>query len=433
MSNSAKHSPIILICKPFGMATMLSLFFVLTLVTTAAAQTFTVLHEFTGGQDGFLPLSGLTLDRAGNVYGTTTYGANRSCLGGCGTVFRISRAGVFTTLYRFHGLDGTAPEANVTIASDGTLYGTTEFGGPNGTGNVYRLQPPTRAMGNATATWRETVIHTFGDYHDGLGVLPWWGSLIFDDAGNIYGTTSSGGTGPCSSGGCGTVFELSPSNGAWTYSVLYRFTCGADGATPFSGVAIDAQGRLYGTGDGSQTCPGGTAYQLVNTGSGWTENTMHQFQNLDDGGEPVGGLVLDAAGNAYGVTGNGGTSGCGGVVYQLSPRGLGWSFIPIYCLVGPMAGGSESAMTMDAAGNLYGTTTFGGANRKGSVFKLTRTSGGWTYTGLHDFTGGADGSTPVGTMALDADGNLYGTSQNGGSGGTCDFNTGCGVAWKITP
>jgi hypothetical protein len=90
-------------------------------------------------------------------------------------------------------------------------------------------------------------------------------------------------------------------------------------------------------------------------------------------------------------------------------------------------------MTMDAAGNLYGTTTFDGANRMGSVFKLTRTSGGWTYTDLHDFTGGADGSTPVGTMALDADGNLYGTSQYGGSGGTCDFNTGCGVAWKITP
>lgn len=177
MSKSAKHSPLILIGTPLRIATMLALFFVLTLVTTAAAQTFTVLHEFTGGEDGFLPLSGLTLDRAGKVYGTTAYGANQSCLGGCGTVFRISRAGTFSTLYRFHGIDGDAPEANVTVASDGTLYGTTEFGGAQGTGNIYRLQPPMRALGNATGTWNETVIHTFGAYNDGEGVLPWWGFL----------------------------------------------------------------------------------------------------------------------------------------------------------------------------------------------------------------------------------------------------------------
>ncbi len=433
MSNSTRHSPLILIGTPLRIATMLALFFVLTLVTTAAAQTFTVLHEFTGGEDGFMPLSGLTLDRGGNVYGTTTYGANQSCLSGCGTVFRVSRAGTFSTLYRFHGIDGDGPEANVTVASDGTLYGTTEFGGAQGTGNIYRLQPPMRALGNATATWNETVIHTFGAYNDGEGVLPWWGSLIFDSAGNIYGTASAGGTGPCSSGGCGTVFELSPSKGAWTYKVLYRFTCGADGATPFSGVAMDAEGRLYGTGDGNLGCQGGTAYQLTPSGSGWTESTMHQFQNLGDGGEPVGGLVLDAAGNAYGMTANGGTSGCGGVVYELSSRGVGWTFLPIYCPVGPMAGGSESAMTMDAAGNLYGTTTADGANRLGSVFKLTFNNGSWTYTDLHDFTGGADGSGPLGTMALDTDGNLYGTSQYGGTGGSCEFGNGCGVAWKITP
>ena len=299
---------------------------------------------------------------------------------------------------------------------------------------MYRLQPPARVLGNATGTWNETVIHTFGAYNDGEGVLPWWGALIFDSAGNIYGTASSGGTGPCGSGGCGTVYELSPSNGAWTYSVLYRFTCGTDGATPFSGVTMDAEGRLYGTADGDLRCPGGTAYQLVPTGSGWTENTMHQFQNLEDGGEPVGGLVVDAAGNAYGVTGNGGTSGCGGLVYELSPRGVGWTFLSIYCLVGPVAGGSESAMTMDAAGNLYGTTTSDGANRMGSVFKMTRNNdGSWTYTDLYDFTGGADGSGPVGTMALDADGNLYGTSAGGGTGGSCEFGDGCGVAWKITP
>jgi len=435
MANLAKHSLSSLILSAARKASMLAICILMTLVTakSAPAQTFTVLHEFTGGEDGEIPYSGLTLDRGGNVYGTTSYGANQSCLGGCGTVFRISQAGIFTTLYRFHGIDGETPQANVTIASDGTLYGTTEFGGAQGTGNVYRLQPPGRALANATGTWNETVIHTFGSYNDGQGVLPWWGSLIFDSAGNIYGTASAGGTGPCASGGCGTVFELSPSNGSWTYSVLYRFTCGADGASPFSGVTMDAEGRLYGTTDGDLRCDGGTAYQLVHGGSGWTENTMHQFQNLDDGGEPVGGLVVDAAANAYGITGNGGTSGCGGVIYELSPRGVGWTFSRIYCPVGPVAGGSESAMTMDAAGNLYGTTTADGANRRGSVFKLTYDNGSWTYTDLHDFTGGADGSGPVGTLALDADGNVYGTSVYGGTGGGCEFGNGCGVAWKITP
>ena len=435
VTNLTKHSTLALACAPLRKASMLALFLATTLVTTkpAQTQTFTVLHEFTGGEDGEIPYSGLTLDRAGNVYGTTTYGADQSCLGGCGTVFRISRAGAFTTLYRFHGIDGDGPEANVTIASDDTLYGTTEFGGAQGTGNIYRLQPSTRALGNATGTWNETVIHTFGAYNDGEGVLPWWGALIFDRAGNLYGTASAGGTGSCASGGCGTVFELSPSNGGWTYNVLYRFTCTTDGATPFSGVVMDTEGRLYGTTDGNLGCDGGTAYQLAPTGSGWTEITMHQFQNRDDGGEPVGGLVVDAAANAYGVTANGGTSGCGGVVYELSPRGVGWTFLPIYCLVGPVAGGSESAMTMDAAGNLYGTTTADGANRRGSVFKLTYNNGSWTYTDLHDFTGGADGSGPVGTLAVDADGNIYGTSVYGGTGGGCEFGDGCGVAWKITP
>ncbi len=432
MANLGKHSPFVLTCRPLRKASMLVLFFAFSLVTAAWAQTFTVLHEFTGGQDGENPQSGLTLDRAGNLYGTTVFGANQSCLGGCGTVFRISRAGVFGTLYRFHGIDGEAPEANVTIASDGTLYGTTEFGGAQGTGNVYRLQPSTRALGNASGTWNETVIHTFGAYDDGLGVLPWYGPLIFDRAGNIYGTASAGGLGPCASGGCGTVYELSPSNGAWTYSVLYRFTCETDGATPFAGVILDAGGRLYGTADGANSCLYGTVYQLAPSGSGWTENTLHQFQNQNDGSQPVGGLIMDAAGNLYGVAANGGSGG-GGVVYELAPRGAGWTFIPIYSLVGGPGGGSASSLTIDAAGNLYGTAEFDGAHYDGSVFKLTKNNGSWTYTDLYDFTGGADGANPVGTLAVDAAGNVYGTTTYGGSGGSCEFGNGCGVAWEITP
>jgi len=402
----------------------------LAAATSARAQTFTVLHEFTGHQDGNMPNSGLTLDRGGNLYGTTSFGANGNCLEGCGTVFRISHAGVFTTIFRFNGNNGETPEANVTVASDGTLYGTTEFGGAEGTGDIYRLQPPARALGNATGTWNETVLYTFGAYNNGHGVEPWYEPLIFDRAGNIYGTASAGGVGPCATGGCGVVFQLAPSNGAWTYNVLYRFTCGADGATPFAGVIFDSSGRLYGTGDGGIDCPLGTVYQLVPSGSGWTENTLHQFQGQQDGDQPVGGLVMDAMGNLYGVTGDGGSGG-GGVVYELSPNGSGWTFTPIYSLVGGPGGGSSSALTMDAAGDLYGTAEFDGAHYDGSVFKLTRNNGSWTYTDLYDFTGGADGSNPVGTMTLDANGNLYGTTSHGGNGGSCEY--GCGVAWELTP
>jgi len=226
------------------------------------------------------------------------------------------------------------------------------------------------------------------------------------------------------------VFELTPSNGGWTYNVLYRFTGGTDGATLSSSVVFDAEGRLYGTALGDNQHPYGTAYQLVPSGSGWTENAVHAFQGEDDGDAPVGGLIIDGAGNLYGVTGDGGSGG-GGVVYELSPRANGWTFIPIYSLVGGPGGGSESTLTMDAAGNLYGNATYDGAFHHGSVFKLTPNNGSWSYTDLYDFTGGADGSNPIGTMALDADGNLYGTASLGGNGSNCQF--GCGVAWEITP
>lgn len=432
MTNLAKHLMSILTDVQRRRAVMLTSLCATILAATnwAQAQAFTVLHEFTGAQDGATPYSGLTLDRAGNVYGTTGFGGNQNCLEGCGTVFRISRAGVLTSLYRFHGQDGETPLANVTIASDGTLYGTTEFGGADGTGNIYRLQPPARALGNATGTWNETVIYTFGSYDNGQGVLPWYGALIFDSAGNIYGTASAGGIGPCASGGCGAVYELSPSNGGWTYSVLHRFGCGADGAFPTSGVILDAEGRLYGTSDGDSSCLYGTVYQLINTGALWTENTLHQFQDQDDGAQPVGGLVMDTAGNLYGANAYGGVNG-GGVVYELSPNGDNWTFTVIYSLTGSPGGGSVSALTLDPAGNLYGTASFDGTHHRGSVFKLTPNNGSWTYTDLYDFTGGADGANPVGTMALDANGNLYGTTQNGGTGGSCE--NGCGVAWEITP
>ena len=213
------------------------------------------------------------------------------------------------------------------------------------------------------------MLYTFGPIDNGNGVRAVAGSLIFDHAGNLYGTASAGGIGPCATGGSGAKWELTPSTSGWTYNVLYRFTCGTDSATPFSGVIFDAAGRLYGTADGNLRCPLGTVYQLVPTDLTWTESTLHAFQDQDDGAEPVGGLVIDAEGNLYGVTGNGGSGG-GGVVYELSPAGDGWTFTPIYSLVGGPGGGSESTLTIDAAGNLYGTAAYDGAYHYGSVFKV---------------------------------------------------------------
>ena len=191
-------------------------------------------------------------------------------------------------------------------------------------------------------------------------------------------------------------------------------------------MILDAQGRLYGTSDGDLGCLYGTVYQLIPAGLTWTENTLHQFQNQEDGAEPVGGLVMDADGNLYGMTGNGGSSGCGGVVYELSPSGGGWTFTPIACPAGPMAGGSQSAMTFDAAGNLYGTTVYDGAQHCGSVFKMTHNGGTWNYTDLYDFACGTDGGNPIGAVAVDANGNVFGTASGGGTNDK-------GVVWEITP
>lgn len=427
MTNLRKHSSLSFTCSSFRKVSTLALFAALTLLTPSLtqAQTYQVLHTFTGGQDGKSPESGLIMDRAGNFYGTTDLGANQSCLGGCGTVFRISPRGILTTIYSFHGQDGDYPLANVTIASDGTLYGTTEFGGAFGAGNIYRLQPPARATANAAGTWSETVLYTFGPINNGLGVEPWYGPLIFDGAGNIYGTASAGGTGPCATGGCGTVFQLSPSNGDWRYSVLYRFTCEADSAVPFSGVILDAAGRLYGTTHGDSRCNDGTLFQLIPHGSTWSNNTLHTFLGRGDGDVPLGGLIMDAAGNIYGATTDGGAGG-GGVIYELSPTGDGWTFTTLHSLTGSPGGGEESALTMDAAGNLYGTAGYDGAFHWGSIFKLTRNNGSWSYTDLYDFTGGADGAVPNGKIALDSSGNLYGTASYAGQNNN-------GVAWELTP
>jgi uncharacterized repeat protein (TIGR03803 family) len=386
---------------------------------TAQAQTFTVIHAFTGGADGARPYAGTTMDLEGNLYGTDWAGG-----AGHGTVYKLTQKNgnwVFAPLYKFAGgNDGAVPFGPVGIGPDGSLYGTTYYGGGDGCsgfgcGTVFNVRPPGAVCGAALCPGTETVLHRFrGEPSD--GARPFYGDLIFDQAGSLYGTTYNGGA---INGG--TVFKLTPSNGAWEESVLYSF--GSDGAGPADGVIFDTVGNLYGTTVWGGSIGWGVVFQLTPSGSGWTENVLYSFQNGNDGVNPVGGLIFDQSGNLYGTTLSGGANG-GGTVYQLSLSSGGWTLTTLYSFSG--GGGSVASLSMDASGNLYCTTEYDGAYGGGSVCKLTRSKGGWSYTSLHDFTGGNDGAYLLGGVTLDANGNLYGTASAGGAYGS-------GVVWEITP
>jgi len=402
---------------------VIAIAFTLGATSAAPAQTFTVLHNFTNGPDGGEPWAGLSMDRAGNFYGTASTGGNTSACSypqppGCGTVFKLSRKGsgwVFSTLYTFNGPDGARPMARVIIGPDGTLYGTTTSGGTGpcsygsapGCGTVFNLRPPATSCKSALCPWTETVLYSFQGFTDGSE--PTFGDLVFDAAGNIYGTTPHGGQGDH-----GTVYELTPSHGGWTETVLYRFQSGDGGATPYGGVVFDKVGNLWGTTALGGTYNNGTIYQLVPSGGGWTENVVYNFYGGSDGANPYAGLIVDQFDNFYG-----GTFGANGTmvkVYELSPSNGGWTFNTLYSFNTNQ--GIIGKLAMDAAGNLYGTVYSGVPE----VFRLTPSNGGWTLTGAW----GGIGDNPAGNVILDSSGNLYTTAQDGGPNEA-------GVVFEITP
>ena len=395
----------------------------ITITPAAQAQTLSLLHQFSG-PDGYEPQGTLVLDRAGNLYGTTTDGG-----AGYGTVFKLSHEGsgwVLTTLYKFSGgADGASPMGPVIFGPDGTLYGMTSAGGA-GDGIVFNLRPPAFVCRSISCPWTETVIHSFSG-SDGRD--PQYGGLIFDSAGNIYGATAAGGM-HCSLGsaGCGLVFKLTKSNNVWTETVLYFFTGEDDGALPLGGVTLDSAGNLYGTTWMGGAHSAGTLFELSNTGADWTETTLHSFNASEDGGSPADAPVFDQQGNLYGTTTVGG--GNGGTVFQLQPSGDGWTFNVIYRF-GEL-GKPYDTPTLDAAGNLYGTTSEGGVNDTGNVFKLTPGTNGWTYTDLFDFSGDfSNGYAPIAGVTFDSSGNLYGATALGGNQACQDG--GCGVVFELIP
>ena len=386
----------------------------------AQAQTFSVIHTSTDAGDGGEPYAGLSMDRAGSFYGTTNTGA-----GGGGTVFRLKRAGsgwVLTTLYAFQNDGGGRPTGGVIVGPDGSVYGMTQYGGtgcsPNGCGTVYMLRPPAAVCKAVSCPWTKTILYSFQGYPD--GGYPEFGSLTLDKYGNLYGATAGEGANLM-----GTVFRMTPSNGGWTESVLYNFTGGADGALPYSTVTIDGAGNLYGTtfagGDA-----GGSVYELSPSGSGWTEKTLYTFTGGSDGYQLVGGVAIDQQGNLYGGTEKGGVP-AEGTAFELTPSGGGWT----YTLLQSFSGydGPFSTPTLDAAGNVYLTSIFStldGSSQAGGVYKLTRSHGGWSTSALYTFTGGNDGNIPAGSVILDGNGNIYGTTVAGGS-----YNQ--GVIFEIKP
>jgi uncharacterized repeat protein (TIGR03803 family) len=365
-----------------------------------------VLHSFKhNGTDGYNPYAGLILDSAGNLYGTTYGGGTYKG----GTVFELTpQAGGGWTENVLYSFDRAHPYAGLIFDADGNLYGTTKKGGRHKGGTVFKLTP--QAGGG---DWKEKVLYTFTGYSG--GAIPYAG-LIFDRAGNLYGTTQRGGTYDN-----GTAFELSPlAGGGWTENVLYSFGNGVDGFQPGAGLIFDAVGNLYGTTYLGGTYNNGTVFELTpQGGGGWTENVLYSFNNNGtDAGFPHGGVIFDAAGSLYGTTRAGGAHNAG-AVFELTPQaGGGWTEKVLYSFKnnGTDAFNPLAGLIFDGAGNLYGTTSRGGIHDYGTVFELTPTAGeGWTEKVLYSFGNGTDGGYPEAGLLFDGAGNLYGTTVSGGT------------------
>jgi uncharacterized repeat protein (TIGR03803 family) len=303
-----------------------------------------------------------------------------------------------SVLYNFaNSPDGATPDGQLTSDTAGNFYGTTVSGGL-GYGTVFELSP------NGVGGYDESVLYAFTGAADGAN--PTHSSVIFDSLGNLYGSTWAGGA-----NGYGVVYELSPVGASWTEAVLYSFNTnnpGQDGVHPSNGLIWDSSGNLYGT--TYEGPAGGSVFELSPDGSGgWTEKVV--YSNCVN----YAGVTMDAHGNIFGA-------GCSNV-FELSPNGSGgWTSTVIHAFAGGTKDGSdpESTPVVDSAGNVYGTTTAGGAHGQGTVYKLTpiltgKKKGTWTLKLLASFKGGTkDGSDPFGGIVFDASGNIYGTTVSGG-------------------
>jgi uncharacterized repeat protein (TIGR03803 family) len=459
---------------------------VIELTRSGGVWTESTVYQFSGGSDGSTPWSGLILDAKHNLYGVCQYGGAADN----GVVFELTRSSggswTETVLHSFTAaIDGSYPNTRLVFDPSGNLYGAA-LDSPSpcastlACGVVFELKP------GSNGQWTESLVYDFGN-PEGVGDV--LSTLAFDAAGNLYGAAEYGGDQQaCNIGllfGCGVVFELSPGSSQWTESVLHTFTAGTDGYYPTSGITLNSAGQLFGvTPGGGGTKDLGTVYQVALVGGKWQERVLTNFNASNDGQGPDTGLVSDVSGNLYGTTPGGGaygkSGGYGGTAFQLTPSaGGGWTTSIIYSFpstnlsccpasltfdsagnlygtvqgsdtafeLSPASGGgwtekdifnfgkagkfpSTDSFAMDSAGNLYGTLGVGGSGN-GMVYELSRNAhGGWSLTSLHNFAGPpTDGAGPVGGVIFDAAGNLYGTTQQGGTGGAL----GPGTVYELSP
>jgi uncharacterized repeat protein (TIGR03803 family) len=406
---------------------------ILGLQSTRVWASEQVLHAF-DYFDGAQPFAGsLVFDSTGNLYGTTSFGYNSSCTAGCGTVFELIRGSKGKWSHKvLHGFtggsDGFQPNGTLIFDAAGNLYGVTSRGGnqscPTGCGTVYKLAP------SGGGKWTKTVLYSFSG-KDGAFPL---GGLTLDSAGNLYGTTWQGGDyQSCPQNGCGVVFRLKPGRqGQWTETVLLAFD-GTDGSQPNSTLTFDTSANLYGVtsqGGNYKACTTigcGVVFKLApGTKGQWTETVLHTFGG-NDGIDPTGTLVFDAAGNLYGVTSYIGIHY--GMVFQLSPGAGGkWTLTTLHTFSGKVAE-YPTGVTLDAKGTLYGTTAEA-TNGSGIVYALTGVSGGKPNFKILLIFNNTDGNSPQAPPILDAAGNLYGTTFWGGNLNNCA--NGCGLVFEIT-
>ena len=405
------------------------------------------------GKDGWSPNS-VMLGSDGALYGTTAVGGAYGGASYGGVVFQLIHKADGKwherVLHSFDGKgDGNAPSGSIVADKAGDLYGTTVYGGSNGCsglgcGVVFEL---VRGTGGK---WTYKILYLFDVTN---GAEP-YGGLIFDSQGNLYGTASIGGnTSTCGPpAGCGVVFKLSPDGkGNWTETVLYSFS-GKDGAFPYAPLTLDAAGNFYGTTEWGGAFDAGTVFELAPGKNGeWSEEVLHSFSSeTKDGGQPVYGLVFDAQGNIYGTTPFGGTIGQQGwgTAFKLMSAGGGkWkeTILRSFDRAKLRGGYVSSGLTLDAKGNLYGTTAEGGRYACpgsgglgcGVVFKLTpRSNNKSSETVVHSFGRGRDGDGPGGDLVFDSSGHIFGAASAGGYfGGVCGNGggIGCGVVFEITP
>ncbi|HWY56158.1 MAG TPA: choice-of-anchor tandem repeat GloVer-containing protein [Terriglobales bacterium] len=392
---------------------------VAALALTAWASTEKVLWDFKGGSDGSGPWSNYFIsDAKGNLYAATAAGGTY----GAGVVFMLSPTGKETILYEFKGQsngDGAAPHGHLTFDAKGNIYGTTQEGGTNGTGTVYELSP------KSGGGWKEKVIYTFSAA-GADGTAPSAGMTIGAD-GTMYSTTPDGGA-----FGAGTVFSLKKTSTGWKQTVIQNLNGSSNGGYPYEGLMMDAAGNLYGAAPTGGASGQGVIYRLSHTRQGWVDTVLHSFtgQNGDGSGLYWIDLISDTSGNIYGATSFGGTNGTG-TVWELvySERKKTYSEKILYEFGGNGSGDGNNpygGLAMDAKGNLYGATLNGGPSNIGTCYKLTKRGKTWKETILHSFTGANDGNQPTGNPYIDAKGRLYGMTQ---TGGTSNF----GIVYRITP